>query len=128
MKYLLDTHILLWALFEPNKLSSEAKALLENQESNLFFSAASIWEITIKNGLGRDDFCVDAGVIRRELLDNGYIELPITSDHAVFISNLPSIHKDPFDRLLIAQAITEGIILLTVDPLILKYTGPIQPL
>ena len=125
MKYLLDTHILLWALLEPNKLSQKAQKILLSEDNKLFFSPGSLWEIVIKNQLGRDDFCVDANLIRRTLLDNGYEELQITSAHTVFISSLPHIHKDPFDRLLIAQAVVEGIMLMTHDSIIKKYEAPI---
>ncbi len=126
MKFLLDTHLLLWVAGDPNRLSSHAKDLITNKDNELFFSAANLWEIAIKKGLERDDFKVDARVLRRGLLDNDYNELPIQSEHAVAIDSLPLIHKDPFDRILIAQATVEGITLLTADPLIIKYPGPIQ--
>jgi len=126
MKLLLDTHVLLWAAGSPDQLSPAARALLEDLNNELVFSAASLWEISIKRGLGRADFQVDARVLRRGLLDNGYLELSITSEHAVFIDSLPSIHKDPFDRILIAQATVEGITLLTADALIAQYPGPIR--
>ena len=126
MKFLIDTHLLIWAANEPEKLSEKAKALMTNPEHELFFSAASIWEIAIKNGLSRDDFKVDARVLRRGLLDNDYTELPITSAHAVFVENLPLIHKDPFDRILVAQATAEGITLLTADSTVARYPGPIE--
>ena len=126
MKFLIDTHLLIWAANEPEKLSEKARALMTNPEHELFFSAASIWEIAIKNGLGRDDFKVDARVLRRGLLDNDYTELPITSAHAVFVENLPLIHKDPFDRILVAQATVEGITLLTADSTVARYPGPIE--
>ena len=125
MKYLLDTHLLLWAANEPERLSAKAVALLENLDNEFFFSAASIWEITIKSGLGRVDFVVDARLLRRGLLDNLYCELPISSEHALFVNTLPGIHKDPFDRILIAQASIEGITLLTADTLVAQYPGPI---
>jgi len=89
-------------------------------------NAASLWEIAIKSSLGRDDFLVDARLVRRELLDNGYQELPITSEHAVAVDGLPPIHKDPFDRLLVAQSMVEGITLLTADPLVAKYPAPVE--
>ena len=92
----------------------------------LFFSAASIWEIAIKNGLGRADFKVDVSVLRRSLLDNGYAELTINSEHAVYLKSLPPIHKDPFDRILIAQSSVEGITLLTSDELVAQYGGSIR--
>jgi PIN domain nuclease of toxin-antitoxin system len=107
-------------------LPSDAQMLMSNPENELFFSVASLWEIVIKCGLGREDFKVDSRVLRRSLLDNDYHELPILSEHAVAISALPSIHKDPFDRLLVAQAIVEGITLLAADIQVAKYPGPIQ--
>ena len=126
MKLLLDTHVLLWAAGSPDQLPPGARALLEDPDNELLFSAASLWEITIKRGLGRADFHVDARVLRRGLMDNGYLELPITSEHTVFIDSLPAIHKDPFDRILIAQATVEGITLLTADAQVAQYPGPIQ--
>ena len=128
MKLLLDTHVLLWAAGSPEQLSPEARAMLEDPDNALLFSAASLWEIAIKRSLGRADFKVDARVLRRGLQDNGYQELPITSEHAVFIDSLPPIHKDPFDRILVAQATVEGISLLTADALIAQYPGPILKL
>ncbi|MBN2339045.1 MAG: type II toxin-antitoxin system VapC family toxin, partial [Acidobacteria bacterium] len=83
MKLLLDTHLLLWAAGNPARLSATARALIEESENDLYFSAASLWEIAIKRNLGRDDFRVDPRVLRRSLLDNGYRDLPITSEHAV---------------------------------------------
>lgn len=127
MKLLLDTHLLLWAAGDPGRLSAAAIAMIENTENELFFSAANLWEIAIKQGLGRADFHVDARVLRRGLLDNGYSELPITSEHAVAIDALPPIHKDPFDRILVAQAMIEGITLLTTDSLVAQYPGPVKP-
>lgn len=126
MKLLLDTHLLLWASGEPEKLSASARALLENPQNELLFSSASLWEIVIKNGLGHTDFQINVRVFRRGLLDNGYQELPITSEHTVMLDNLPQIHKDPFDRILIAQSAVEGIILLTSDSLVAQYPGSIQ--
>ncbi len=125
MKLLLDTHLLLWAAGSPDQLPPKARTMLEDPANELLFSAASLWEITIKRSLGRADFQVDARVLRRGLLDNGYLELPITSEHAVFIESLPTIHKDPFDRILVAQATVEGITLLTADVLVAQYPGPI---
>ena len=121
MKLLLDTHLLLWAASEPGRLPVEARALLQDLSNELLFSSASLWEISIKSGLGRDDFRVNPRVLRRGLLDNGYLELPVTSAHAVAIDVLPPLHKDPFDRLLIAQSMVEGIILLTSDELVAQY-------
>ena len=126
MKLLLDTHLLLWAAGEPDRLSADARTLIEAPENELFFSAASLWEIAIKRGLGRDDFQVDTRLLRRGLLDNGYSELPIGSEHAVAIEGLPSIHKDPFDRMLVAQSMVEGITLLTADANVAQYPGPMR--
>ena len=126
MKLLLDTHLLLWAAGDPNRLSREARRLVDNPNNELLFSVASLWEVAIKRGLGRDDFKLDARVLRRGLLDNGYSELPIISEHVVAIDSLPSLHKDPFDRVLVAQATVEGITLLTTDSVVSKYPGPIR--
>jgi PIN domain nuclease of toxin-antitoxin system len=126
MKLLLDTHLLLWAAGEPNRLSAKARSLIDSADNELLFSAASLWEVVIKRGLGRDDFQVDTRLLRRGLLDNGYGELPIVSNHIVAIESLPPIHKDPFDRVLVAQATVEGITLLTTDSLVAQYPGPIQ--
>lgn len=126
MKYLLDTHILLWAAGDTDKLTDETKKIIQSDNNQLYYSVASIWEIVIKNGLGRQDFQVDVDILRRGLIDNGYNELPILSEHVAAINHLPQLHKDPFDRMLIAQAITEGIILLTADRIISQYQGPIK--
>ena len=126
MKLLLDTHLLLWAAGSPERFPEVALSLLEDPKNELIFSAASLWEITIKRGLGRADFQVDARVLRRGLLDNGSQELPISSAHAVSVDGLPPIHKDPFDRILVAQATVEGITLLTADTLVGQYPGPVR--
>ncbi len=126
MKLLLDTHLLIWAAYDPQRMPAKAQALLEDPDNELMFSAASIWEITIKMGLRRDDFSVNPRLLRRGLLDNLYTELAITSDHALFVDTLPMIHKDPFDRVLIAQACVEGVTLLTSDALVAKYSGPVS--
>lgn len=126
MKLLLDTHLLLWAAGEPKRLSKQARTLIENPDNELLFSAASLWEVAIKRGLGRDDFKVDARLLRRGLLDNGYTELSIISDHVVATESLPLLHRDPFDRILVAQATVEGVTLLTVDSLVSQYPGPIK--
>ena len=126
MKLLLDTHLLLWAAGQPECLPVVARALLDDPQNQPMFSSASLWEIAIKSGLGRDDFQVDARLLRRGLLDNGYGELPVASEHAVAIDGLPPIHKDPFDRLLVAQSMVEGITLLTTDPLVAQYPAPVR--
>lgn len=126
MKLLLDTHLLLRAAGEPEQLSAAARRQLVDPENTLLFSAASIWEIAIKNALGRESFRIEPRILRRGLLDNGYEELPITSEHAVSIDALPSVHKDPFDRILIAQALTEGLVLLTSDRQLARYGAPVR--
>jgi PIN domain nuclease of toxin-antitoxin system len=126
MKLLLDTHLLLWAAGNPDRLPAAARRLLDDPQNEPIFSSASLWEVAIKHGLGRGDFRVDARLLRRGLLDNGYGELPITSEHAVALDSLPPIHKDPFDRILVAQSMVEGITLLTADPLVARYPGPVR--
>jgi PIN domain nuclease of toxin-antitoxin system len=126
VKLLLDTHILLWAAGEPDRLSASTRALIEDPEHELVFSAASLWEIAIKRGLGRPDFVADPRLLRRGMLDNGYTELPITSEHALAVDTLPHLHRDPFDRILVAQATVEGMILVTADPVVVSYPGPIR--
>lgn len=126
MKLLLDTHLLLWAAGQPKRLPAAARKLLADADNELLYSAVSLWEIAIKRGLDREDFQVDARVLRRGLIDNGYMELPMRGEHAVAIDSLPPLHKDPFDRLLVAQATVEGIILLTTDPLVARYPGPVR--
>jgi PIN domain nuclease of toxin-antitoxin system len=126
MNLLLDTHLLLWVAVTPERLSKTASTMIQNRNNNLYFSAVSIWEINIKRGLGRTDFHVDPALLRRGLVENGYEELPVTSTHAIEIGRLPAIHKDPFDRMLVAQAGAEGLLLLTSDALVARYPGPIQ--
>ena len=126
MKLLLDTHLLLWAAQGVEHLPLDAQKLMATPHNDLIFSVASLWEIVIKCGLDREDFKVDPRLLRRSLLDNDYRELPILSEHAVAIDALPLIHKDPFDRMLIAQATVEGITLLTADAKVAEYPGPVQ--
>lgn len=121
MNLLLDTHLLLWAAGEPQRLPAKARALLLDPANQLIFSAASLWEISIKNGLERSDFNVDPRRLWRMLLVNGYRELPITSEHTVAVNDLPPLHKDPFDRILVVQARVEGLTLLTADKMVAKY-------
>jgi PIN domain nuclease of toxin-antitoxin system len=104
VKLLLDTQLLLWAAGQPERLSAAKRRLVDDPRNQPVFSAASLWEVAIKSSLGRTDFRADARLLRRGLLDNGYDELAVTSEHAVAIANLPPIHKDPFDRLLLAQS------------------------
>jgi PIN domain nuclease of toxin-antitoxin system len=126
VKFLLDTHVLLWAAGQPERLSAATRRLLNSPSHELLFSAASLWEIAIKKTLGREDFRVEPRLLRRGLLDNGYVELPVTSQHAVGIDSLPPLHKDPFDRLLLSQALSEGVTLLTADEQLARDSGPVR--
>jgi PIN domain nuclease of toxin-antitoxin system len=126
MNFLIDTQLAIWALFDDPRLSRTAQQILDAPENRFQFSVCSIWEIAIKRRLNRPDFQFDPREVREHLLRNGCEELTILSKHAVEVDSLPPIHKDPFDRLLIAQARVEGIILLTCDPVIAKYSGSIR--
>jgi PIN domain nuclease of toxin-antitoxin system len=126
VKLLLDTHLLLWAAGHAERLSNAAIELIERPDNDLWFSVASLWELVIKRGLGRKDFRVDPRLLRRGLLENGYSELPIASEHAIAVEALPMIHRDPFDRMLIAQAMHEGLTLLTSDRSVAQYPGSIR--
>ena len=126
MNLLLDTHVLLWAAAAPERLSADARAMINDEDNRLYFSAARIWEVVIKNSLQRPDFHVDPHLLRRGLLDNGYLELPISSLHTLNVAHLPIIHKDTFDRILVAQAEADGFLLLTADELVAQYAGPIR--
>jgi PIN domain nuclease of toxin-antitoxin system len=126
MKLLLDTHILLWACADTASLPDEAVALINDRNNELYFSAASIWEVGIKNAMGKASFQFDPAVLRRALLDADYQELAMTGQHGIAAAALPPIHNDPFDRMLIGQALTEGFILITSDHAVAKYSGPIK--
>ncbi|MDR2013632.1 MAG: type II toxin-antitoxin system VapC family toxin [Rhodanobacter sp.] len=126
MRLLLDTHVILWAAIRPDKLPAAARKLLENSRNELIFSVVSLWEIAIKHALGRADFRIDPHVLRRGLLESNYVELPILAEHVLATVNLPPLHHDPFDRLLVAQALAEGMVLLTVDEALAGYSGPVR--
>ena len=128
MRLLLDTHILLWAALAPKRLSRDAQELLSDPANELLFSSASLWEIAIKRSLGRSDFQVDVRLLRRGLLENGYAELPVTGLHAAAIDALPPLHKDPFDRMLLAQSIVEVVTLVTADRIVAAYPAPVRRL
>jgi PIN domain nuclease of toxin-antitoxin system len=121
MRLLLDTHLLLWAAANSKRLSREARELLEDAGNDVYYSAASIWEIAIKSSLRRKDFRIELPQLLSALPEMGLIELPITAVHAAGVSSLPPIHRDPFDRLLIAQSLTEPLVLLTNDALLERY-------
>jgi PIN domain nuclease of toxin-antitoxin system len=121
LNLLLDTHLVLWAASEPQRLSARTRVLLLDPANQLIFSSASLWEISIKNGLDRADFNVDPRRLWRMLLVNGYRELAVTSEHTVAVNDLPPLHRDPFDRILVAQARVEGLTLLTADKAVARY-------
>jgi len=126
MTCLLDTHILLWAAAGDSRLSGKALTRIEDEANTIFFSVVSIWEVVIKQTLNRHDFRVDARVLRARLLEHGYLELPVNGNHVLTVARLPKIHGDPFDRLLIAQAMEERMTLLTSDPTVATYPGSIE--
>lgn len=128
MRILLDTHILLWALGQPGKLPGTARALLEDCDNEVLFSAASIWEIAIKAQAGRVGFSVSPAEIAAAAVNSGFDELPVRAAHAAAVHRLPLHHRDPFDRLLLAQAIGEPARLLTVDRALAKYSELVQVL
>ncbi len=118
---LVDTHLLLWAAFEPTRLSAKAAKTLQSRETPLLFSLATVWEVAIKTSLGRPDFSVDPGLLHRALLAEGFVELPINAAHLVRVGTLPWVHRDPFDRLLVAQAMEDKLTLLTADATLKRY-------
>jgi len=120
MRILIDTHLLLWAASD--MLPVEAMPYFADENNELLFSSASIWEIVIKKGLNRSDFQIDPAELYKGLLENGYTELSVTSRHTLLVADLPPIHKDPFDRILIAQAKAEGITLLSSDETVSQYS------
>jgi PIN domain nuclease of toxin-antitoxin system len=126
MRLLLDTHVLLWAAITPDRLSQAARGLIEDGANDLMFSVVSIWEIAIKHSLGRTDFDVEPGRFRDELLAAGYGELTVNGAHPVAVVSLPLLHRDPFDRLLLAQAIVEKATFVTADPVMKRYSGPVR--
>jgi PIN domain nuclease of toxin-antitoxin system len=123
MKLLLDTNILLWAAAD--MLPKNAAEYILDESNELYYSSASIWEVTIKHGLNRSDFIADPNILHTSLTENDYRQIAITSEHSLLTGTLPKIHKDPFDRILIAQSIIEGIFLLTTDEIIAKYPAPV---
>ena len=121
MRLLLDTHVLLWAAAGSDRLSNESRELLEDARNEVRYSAASLWEIAIKSALRRKDFRVDLPLLRATLPAMGLVELPVVGVHAVAVAALPPLHRDPFDRLLIAQCMVEGLTLVTHDAVIRRY-------
>jgi len=126
MRLLLDTHLLVWAMGSPERLPSGLAAMLEDPQNTPVFSVASLWELVIKKALGRPDFSVEPALLRRALLDGGWQELPIAASHALAVAQLPLFHRDPFDRLLLAQASADGLLLITADSQLAQYPGPVR--
>jgi len=126
MRVLLDTHILLWALAEPHRLDRETRATIESSDTEVLFSAASIWEIAIKSGLGRSDFAFDAEEIAQAALDTGFTEISVRAKAAALVARLPLLHRDPFDRVLVAQAIVEPATLYTADQQLVPYSDLVR--
>ncbi len=122
MRILLDTHVLLWALATPERLPDEMRRQIADRSNDVLFSAASIWEIAIKAGLGRDDFKVDPRRVLETAAASGFIELPVAASAALVVADLPPHHKDPFDRLLVAQAMSEPAVLFTADSRLTAYS------
>ena len=125
MNLLLDTHVLIWAAYDPARLSARARSLILDPANSLYFSVASIWEVAIKCSLGRTDFAVDPVELRLSLIANEYNEIQIEAAHALRVATLPPLHADPFDRILLAQAMAEGFVLLTQDAKVIDYGGPV---
>jgi len=121
MRLLLDTHVALWALVDDPRLSQRARALIDDPANQVMVSAATVWEIAIKHALGRDDMPISGDEALEWFRQAGYDLLPITPAHAAAVEHLPNHHRDPFDRLLVAQAITEPLRLLSHDPLVVRY-------
>ena len=121
MRLLVDTHLLLWAAAKSRRLPKEARRLLEDPANEVLFSAASLWEIVIKAALRKPDFKVDVALLRPALAEMGFLELVISGAHTERLAGLPRVHKDPFDRMLVCQAITHGLAIVTPDPLIVQY-------
>jgi PIN domain nuclease of toxin-antitoxin system len=124
--YLLDTHVLLWAAQNSPSMGTQARDIITNPANDILISVASIWEVVIKNGLGRPDFSVDPVRLREQALHAGFGELPVRAPHVLEVGALPSLHSDPFDRILLAQARIEQMVLLTNDQKLLEYGSPAQ--
>jgi len=126
MKYLLDTHAFSWFVSDDNRLSPRARSTIKNNHNEIYFSAASAWEMSIKIRLGR--LTIEEELepfIVKQLAENNFSTLPITIFHSIYTSKLPDIHKDPFDRMIIAQSKVENMSLISKDKNIKKYKVPI---
>ncbi len=125
MNILLDTQLLIWGAMQNPKLSRKAAEAIGDEDNTIWFSVASLWEIAIKSALKRKDFPYDAGTMRAGLLANHYLELSVEGRHVLALGDLPLLHRDPFDRMLVAQASSEGMLLMTADRLLEDYGKPI---
>ena len=126
MQLLLDTHLLLWAVVEPERLDVALVGMLEDPLNTPVFSVVSLWELWIKRGLDRPDFQMEPSLLRQALLEAGWRELPVEAHHALAVGQLPPLHRDPFDRLLLAQAQADGLLLITADRQLAQYPGPVR--
>ena len=126
MQLLLDTHLLLWAVVEPERLDVALVGMLEDPLNTPVFSVVSLWELVIKRGLDRPDFQLEPSLLRQALLEAGWRELPVEAHHALAVGQLPPLHRDPFDRLLLAQAQADGLLLITADRQLAQYPGPVR--
>ena len=122
-KILLDTNILIW--LAKGMLPPKAGGYIEDSTNTLLFSSVSIWEVAIKYGLRHKGFDIEPSLLHKELLGAGYKELPLNGKHALLISTLPPLHKDPFDRILLAQSIYESVPILTGDKIMAKYPSSV---
>ena len=126
MQLLLDTHLLLWAVVEPERLDVALVGMLEDPLNTPVFSVVSLWELVIKRGLDRPDFQMEPSLLRQALLEAGWRELLVEAHHALAVGQLPPLHRDPFDRLLLAQAQADGLLLITADRQLAQYPGPVR--
>ena len=126
MQLLLDTHLLVWAMGEPERLAPALVRLLEDPMNTPVFSVASLWELVLKRGLDRPDFRLEPPLLRQALLEAGWRELPVEAHHVLVVGQLPALHRDPFDRLLLAQAQADGLLLITADQQLAQYPGPVR--
>jgi PIN domain nuclease of toxin-antitoxin system len=126
VRLLLDTHLLLWAAAKSAKLPPDVRELVEDPANDAYFSAASVWEIAIKRALRRADFTVDPAEFLKALPSMGFIELPVSAAHAARVAKLPNLHRDPFDRLLVAQSLTEPLTLVSNDAVLAAYSKDIR--
>ena len=126
MRLLVDTHLLLWAAARSRRLPKEARLLLQDPANEVFFSAASLWEVVIKAALRKPDFKVDVALLRPALAEMGFVELAVSGAHAERLAILPPLHKDPFDRMLVAQSLAEPLVLLTNDGVLGDYGNSVK--